>query len=286
MKAINEKDTMQKNVTEQAEDKKMLRSLFWRSWTLVMSRTGAYQYHAVGYMYTLLPVINRYYKTDKERAEALVRHTTWYNATMHMSNLIVGISAAMEKANAESDGNFDPNSITAVKTSLMGPISGIGDSLFWGILRVIAAGIGISLASTGSPLGAIVFLVLYNIPAILVHYYMLHMGYSLGTTFIKKVYESGAMKIITKASSMLGLMMVGSMTASHVKFKTILQVAIEGAKDPIKIQKYLDQLFIGLVPLLVTLLAFWLIRNKRVNVNWVMLGIIIVCVILGFLGIV
>ncbi|KXB34557.1 PTS system mannose/fructose/sorbose family IID component [Aerococcus christensenii] len=286
MKAINEKDTMQKNVTEQAEDKKMLRSLFWRSWTLVMSRTGAYQYHAVGYMYTLLPVINRYYKTDKERAEALVRHTTWYNATMHMSNLIVGISAAMEKANAESDGNFDPNSITAVKTSLMGPISGIGDSLFWGILRVIAAGIGISLASTGSPLGAIVFLVLYNIPAILVHYYMLHMGYSLGTTFIKKVYESGAMKIITKASSMLGLMMVGSMTASHVKFKTILQVAIEGTKDPIKIQKYLDQLFIGLVPLLVTLLAFWLIRNKRVNVNWVMLGIIIVCVILGFLGIV
>lgn len=286
MKAINEKDTMQKNVTEQAEDKKMLRSLFWRSWTLVMSRTGAYQYHAVGYMYTLLPVINRYYKTDKERAEALVRHTTWYNATMHMSNLIVGISAAMEKANAESDGNFDPNSITAVKTSLMGPISGIGDSLFWGILRVIAAGIGISLASTGSPLGAIVFLVLYNIPAILVHYYMLHMGYSLGTTFIKKVYESGAMKIITKASSMLGLMMVGSMTASHVKFKTILQVAIEGAKDPIKIQKYLDQLFIGLVPLLVTLLSFWLIRNKRVNVNWVMLGIIIVCVILGFLGIV
>ena len=203
-----------------------------------------------------------------------------------MSNLIVGISAAMEKANAESDGNFDPNSITAVKTSLMGPISGIGDSLFWGILRVIAAGIGISLASTGSPLGAIVFLVLYNIPAILVHYYMLHMGYSLGTTFIKKVYESGAMKIITKASSMLGLMMVGSMTASHVKFKTILQVAIEGTKDPIKIQKYLDQLFIGLVPLLVTLLAFWLIRNKRVNVNWVMLGIIIVCVILGFLGIV
>ena len=45
----------------------------------------------------------------------------------------------------------------------MGPLSGIGDSFFWGILRVIAAGIGISLASTGSPLGAIVFLLLYNV---------------------------------------------------------------------------------------------------------------------------
>ena len=51
MKAINEKDTMQKNVTEQAEDKKMLRSLFWRSWTLVMSRTGAYQSRSWIYVY-------------------------------------------------------------------------------------------------------------------------------------------------------------------------------------------------------------------------------------------
>lgn len=285
MKSIVEQE-IQKSEQEKLEDKKMFRSMFWRSWTVNMSRTGAYQYHAAGLMYTLLPVINRYYKTDKEKADALVRHTTWYNATMHLNNLITGIVAAMEKTNAESDGTFDPSSITAVKTSLMGPISGIGDSFFWGILRVIAAGIGISIAATGSPLGALVFLLLYNIPAFIIHYYMLHVGYSLGTNFIKKVYESGAMKIITKASSTLGLMMVGSMTASHVKFKTILKVAVKGAKDPIMIQKYLDQLFIGLVPLLVTLLAFWLIRNKRVNVNWVMLGIIVVCVLLGFLGVV
>ncbi|KAA9241132.1 MULTISPECIES: PTS system mannose/fructose/sorbose family transporter subunit IID [Aerococcus] len=270
---------------EEIEDKKMLRSMFWRSWTINMSRTGAYQYHAIGLLYTLLPAINRFYKTDEEKADALVRHTTWYNATMHLNNLITGIVAAMERSNAESD-DFDPNSITAVKTSLMGPISGIGDSFFWGILRVIAAGIGISIASTGSPLGAIIFLLLYNIPAFLIHYYMLDIGYSLGTNFIRKVYESGAMKVITKASSMLGLMMVGSMTASHVKFKTTLSVAVNGGGDPILIQEYLDQLFKGLVPMAVTLLAFYLIRNKRVNVNWIMLGIILLSVVLGLLGVV
>lgn len=60
------------------EDKKMLRSVFWRSWTMNASRTGATQYHAVGVIYTLLPVINRFYKTKEERSEALVRHTTWF----------------------------------------------------------------------------------------------------------------------------------------------------------------------------------------------------------------
>ncbi|HBI6994486.1 TPA: PTS system mannose/fructose/sorbose family transporter subunit IID [Clostridium perfringens] len=265
------------------EDKKMLRSVFWRSWTMNASRTGATQYHAVGVIYTLLPVINRFYKTKEERSEALVRHTTWFNATMHLNNFIMGLVSAMERQNSE-DENFDSSSITAVKASLMGPLSGIGDSFFWGILRVVAAGIGISLASTGSPLGSIVFLLLYNIPAFLIHYYALYSGYSVGANFIQKLYESGGMKILTKASSILGLIMMGSMTASNVKFKTILQVAVEGSDKPIMIQEYLNQLFIGIVPLCVTLLAFYLLR-KKVNINMVMFGVMFLGIILGLLGI-
>ncbi|UUV98476.1 PTS system mannose/fructose/sorbose family transporter subunit IID [Vagococcus luciliae] len=264
------------------EDKKMMRSVFWRSWTMNASRTGATQYHALGVIYTLLPVINRYYKTDEERADAIVRHTTWFNATMHINNFIMGLVTSMEKQNSE-DENFDASSITAVKASLMGPLSGIGDSFFWGILRVIAASIGISIASTGSVMGAIVFLALYNIPAFIIHYYALYTGYSVGANFIQKLYESGGMKILTKASSMVGLLMMGSMTASTVKFKTILEVTVSGS-DPIKIQDYLDQLFVGIVPLTVTLITFWLLR-KKVNINVVMFGIMILGIILGLLGI-
>ena len=113
---------MEEKKTLSPEDKKMMRSVFWRSWTMNASRTGATQYHALGVIYTLLPVINRFYKTDAERAEAIVRHATWFNATMHINNFIMGLVAAMEKQNSE-DKNFDTNSITAIKASLMGPIS-------------------------------------------------------------------------------------------------------------------------------------------------------------------
>jgi len=271
----------QENLT--TEDKKMLRSVFWRSWTMNASRTGATQYHAVGVIYTLLPVINRFYKTKEEQAEAITRHTTWFNATMHINNFIMGLVASMEKRNSE-DPTFDASSITAVKASLMGPISGIGDSFFWGILRVIAAGIGISIANTGSFLGAIVFLLLYNIPAFFIHYYALYSGYSVGANFIQRMYESGGMKILTKCSSMLGLMMMGSMTASNVKFKTILEVSVKGSDQVMKIQDYLNQLFIGIVPLTVTFLAFWMLK-KKVNVNVVMLSIMLLGILLGLLGI-
>lgn len=211
-------------------DKKMLRPIFWRSWTMFGSFTGATQLHALGVIYTLLPAINRYYKTKEDRAKALTRHTDWFNCTIHVNNFIMGLVTSMEKKNSE-DPDFDPASISAVKASLMGPLSGIGDSFFWGIVRVIAASIGISLASNGSPLGAIVFLILYNIPAILVHYYALYGGYSVGAGFIQKMYESGGVKILTKVASVLGLMMMGSMTASNVKFNTILQVSIKGSKQ-------------------------------------------------------
>lgn len=116
------------------EDNKMMRSVFWRSWTMNASRTGATQYHAVGVIYTLLPVINRFYKTKEDRADAMVRHTTWFNATMHINNFIIGLVASMEKQNSVDD-NFDPSSITAVKASLLGPISGIGDSFFLGNIK-------------------------------------------------------------------------------------------------------------------------------------------------------
>lgn len=62
---------------------------------------------------------------------------------------IFGVVAAMEEENANNE-EFDISSINAVKASLMGPLAGIGDSLFWGTLRPLAGGIACSLALAGN----------------------------------------------------------------------------------------------------------------------------------------
>lgn len=268
-----------------AEDRKMLNKIFLRSFTVFASGAGGgAKAGADGWLYSIMPAINRYYKDDPEkRADAMTRHTTWYNITQNVGTFAMGLVASMERENTLHD-DFDTESIDGTKVSLMGPMSGIGDAIFWGCLRVIAAGIGINIAMSGSPLGAILFLLIYNIPSVLCRYFMTYLGFTLGTNFISQLYEGGLMRLVTRATSTVGLTMIGAMTAANVKFTSIISFPVEGS-DPITLQSYLDQIFLGLVPLCLTLFVLWLMRNKNVNVNVILVGIMVLAIVLGLIGV-
>ena len=184
----------------------------------------------------------------------------------------------------EMQKDFDANSINAVKSSLMGPLAGIGDSIFWGVLRVIAAGIAVGLGASGNVLAPIVFLLLFNIPSILVKYYGTFLGYKLGSEYIQKVYASGLMNILTKAASIVGLIMVGGMTASMVTFNSTYELTMKG-ESVLNLQNMLDQIFIGIVPLGLTLLCYYLLKKKNVSITVLIIGVIILSILLSLLGI-
>ena len=121
-------------------DKKDLMGVFWRSWRQDAVWNFERQQN-LGSAYTMSRLVGKLYKDDKEkRARALQRHLDFMAITPHLSTLLYGILAAMEEENA-NNSDFDETSISAVRASLMGPIAGVGDSLIWGTLRIIAAGI-------------------------------------------------------------------------------------------------------------------------------------------------
>lgn len=117
-------------------------------------------------------------------AAALKRHLAFFNTTPHIVTFILGINAAMEEENV-LDENFEVGTIDSIKTSLMGPLAGLGDSFFWGTLRLIATGVGTSLALQGNLLGPILFLLIFNVPHVIVRYLLNRWGYKLGTGFLK-----------------------------------------------------------------------------------------------------
>lgn len=122
--------------------------MFWRSFAL----QGAFNYERMqnlGYCYSMLPAIKKLYNKKENQAKAIERHLEIFNTTTVVVPAILGITAAMEEENANNP-EFDESSISAVKTALMGPLAGIGDSLFWGTFRIIAAGVGVSLAKEGN----------------------------------------------------------------------------------------------------------------------------------------
>ena len=111
----------------------------------------------------------------------------------------------------------------------MGPLAGIGDSFFWGTLRIIAAGIGASLAAQGSILGAVLFFLMYNIPQLFVRYQGLKLGYKSGVSFLENMSQGGVIALLTEVAKILGLVVVGSMCASMVALSTPLVISMDGA---------------------------------------------------------
>lgn len=215
-----------KNIT-----KKDLMKVFWRSFTMEWSWNYERQSN-MSYTYAMIPIINKLYKTTKDKSDALKRHLEFFNTTPHISTLMLGISTAMEEINAKSDG-FDTSSINNVKVGLMGPLAGIGDSFFWGTLRVIATGIGTSLALQGNILGPILFLLVFNVPHILVRYLFMFWGYKLGAGVLDKIQKSGLMESLTYGAAILGLMVIGGMTAEMVAVNIPLSIGSGDSAMPV-----------------------------------------------------
>lgn len=261
--------------------KKDFRSVFYRSCTLDAAWNYERQQHIM-YCYMMIPILKRLYKDDKEQmAAGLQRHLEFMSCTPHIVTLLGGITGAMEEENAR-DENFDPASISAVKTSLMGPMAGIGDSFFWGTLLTIAIGIAVSFSQQGSILGPISFLLIINVPAFLARYYCLKAGFQYGVKFFGDLSNSGMIQNITKAASILGLMVIGAMVATTVNISIPLEIGVEGAQQTI--QSYIDQIMPCLLPFLTFLGMYWLL-GKGVKTTRILVILIIFSCICTFFGI-
>lgn len=267
------------------EDKKMINSICWRSLNAHCSRVGGQaRQMAIGFLWQIMPALNRYYKDQPEKKkEALYRHVQFCNVSNAIYPFLAGLVASMEKENSEVD-DFDTSSIVAIKAALMRPLAGIGDSLLFSVVRVIAAGIGISFALQGSILGPILFFLIYNGCTMALRFSLGYVGFISGSSFITNMYQNGTLKILTKCAGILGLIMVGAMTASTVKFTTAISIPIPGG-EAVALQSSLDTLFLGLVPLLLTFGCKKLL-DKNVNINWIMVGIFVLSLMMAVVHIV
>jgi fructoselysine and glucoselysine-specific PTS system IID component len=236
----------------------------------------------MAFCYSMLPIIKKLYPNKDDQVEAMQRHLEFFNTTPHMSTLILGITAAMEEQNA-NDPEFETESINNVKVSLMGPLAGIGDSFIWGTLRIIATGVGVSLAAQGNILGPILFLLLFNIPAQGLRFYLMRAGYKLGSGFLAKVQESGLMEVLTYGASVLGLMVIGGMTAENVGINVPL--VIGSGETATTLGDICNTIMPGLLPLAFTLLMYWLVSKKNVKTTTLLVALVVVGLVGSFFGI-
>ena len=280
-----DKEVKDKQLVESDEiliTKKDLRKVFLNSLTIMCSWNYERQMH-MGFLFGMAPIIDKLYKNnEKEKRAAYKRHMEFFNCTPQMTSFIMGLSASMEEQNAKSNGEFNAESISMIKTSLMGPFAGIGDSFFQGTLRIITFGIGLSFAKQGSILGPILAVGLFAIPSLLTAYYGTFLGYKSGNNYLAKIYQEGLMDRIMQFASIIGLAVVGGMVASMVPISTPIEFTTGGTQ--LVLQDMIDSILPKFLPLVSTMGIYWLIK-KKVNTNILLFGIIILGMVLSLLGV-
>lgn len=269
------------NKTTNQNEKKILKSMFLRS-HLVFATFNMVKMQANAFTITMQPAIESIYKDDEDgKREAYLRHQNFFNTHTVPFSFIAGLTYAMERDHKEK-GSIDGQTIDSIKAALMGPTAGMFDSLFFNCLRIIAAGIGIGLCAQGNFLGSIIFILLYGVTQSVAKYFLTNWGYTFGTSFIDMVFSSGLMKALTKSASVLGLMMVGAMTAQMVNVP--LNWTLNVGDTSVVIQDVVNSIFPGLLGVL---LLFGLVKliNKGARPTQLVIGILAFALIGALIGI-
>lgn len=117
---------MTKANTKTNSGKLTKRDLFRANWRWLWGSQLSWNYErmmAPGYFYAVLPFLKRWYKDD-ELVEMMQMQTQFFNVNAYVGNFITGVDLALE----ESQGIKSKDTVAGIKTGLMGPLAGIGDT--------------------------------------------------------------------------------------------------------------------------------------------------------------
>lgn len=230
---------------------------------------------------SMIPSIKKLYKNDKEKQkEALKRHLTFFNTEGTIGAAIQGISLAMEEERANG-ADISDSAITSIKTGLMGPLAGIGDSVVWAALMPIIISIFIPMAKQGNPIAGIGPLVIYTVLTMYISYVLIKRSYKLGKSSITSLLQNGMIKQVIYGANVLGMMMMGALSASYVTVSTPLKLHFSGGSTVV-VQEILDNMFKGILPL-IAVFAIYLFMEKKGPRYGIIIGSIIVISLLGSL---
>lgn len=258
------------------------RGITLRSFAL-MSSFNYERMQALGFLYSIMKPLRKIYANDDEGLrEAMRRHMAAFNMTCAPSTFVMGIALAMEEMYAK-DKTLDTSGVNAIKVSLMGPLSGIGDTFFWGIFRILACSLGVSFAAQGNPIAPFVLLLVFNVPNVIVRWIGIKLGYGQGSSLIEKLERGGQMQLVTHCAGIIGAVSIGTMIAMWVSISCPLVFPV--GEMEIVIQEYLDQIVPKLLPLAATV-GVWAALKKNVNTTAIIAGIVVIGFVLGVFGIV
>lgn len=236
---------------------------------------------SIAYTYALIPALKKLYPSKEDLTEALQRHMELFNTNATAGGLILGTTLAMEEEKANNPESIPSESIVAVKTGLMGPVAAFGDSFSAGTLTTLAILLSCSLAQAGSIAGFWTLL-LGTMITLAELIFFTKLTYSKGRTAIKDVLSSKLTTDVIEGANILGMAMMGALTASMVNLSVAITANFNEAT--LSVQDKIDAIMPGILPLSALFIYYYLISKKHVSVAKIVLATIVLGLATALIG--
>lgn len=236
----------------------------------------------------LVPALKKFYPGEDNKEhyiESLKRHMTFFNTEAHWGGgPILGLTLAMEEKKSQNYEAIPGEVVMNLKTGLMGPLAGIGDTISWSTLMYLLIGLFLPLAKKGNPMGGIGPIVCLTVICFAIGYFLTSKCYTFGYSFAENMLKSGLVNKIIAGASILGLFMMGGLAATYVTVSTPIKFATSAYSTTL--QSIFDSIIPGFLPLVVVMCVWGYLAKVKRNYFAATLGLTIISLILGCLGII
>ena len=243
---------------------------------------------APGFCAALVPALKKFYPNKEDKPhyiEALKRNMTFFNTEAHWGGgSCLGLTLAMEEKKSRNYDAIPGEMIVNLKTGLMGPLAGIGDTISWSTLMYLFIGLFLPLAKQGNPLGGIGPIVLLTVICFGIGYFLTSKCYTFGYSFAENMLKSGLINMIITGASILGLFMMGGLAATYVTVSTPIKFATSTYTTTL--QSILNSIAPGILPLIVVLCIWGYLAKVKRNYFAATLGVTIISLVLGCIGVI
>lgn len=237
-------------------------------------------YQGIGYANVLYPALKKLYKNDEAKfREVLNENIEFYNTNPQLMPFVSNLQLVM------LENGLPIQEVRSMKMALMGPLAGIGDSLSQFLIAPLFSTIAATMALQGQLAGAFFFL--FGLNAVLLAIKLLSgtYGYKLGVSIIESL--SAQMQKFTYAASIVGVTVISGLASKMVKIRfpfTYTQV-IDGKEQIVQLQSMVDSIAPALLPVLYTILMYYLLTKRKWNTYYLVIFTIFVAIIARALNI-
>ena len=246
-----------------------LTKMIWRS-TMLQASFNYERMQSAGWLWAMLPGLEEVHTNKQDLATSMTHNMDFINTHPFAVTFVMGIVLSMEQLKS------DVQTIRSVRISVAAPLGGIGDALFWYPLVPITAGLTANMAIGGSIMGPVLYFIILFGCEMALRYGLMYASYNLGMKAVSMMTEYA--QEFTHAASVLGVFVVGALTCNYGA--TSLGMVIPNGDASINIQGLLNGILPALVPLLLTLMCYTLIKKK----GWTATKCIGLLLLLGIVG--